>query len=55
MKKSSEKQLSLKKWKKLLIFFTISKTYKSKEKSHSAKMVTRCSQNNRQVLIGKGT
>ena len=38
---------------KLTKFFNISKTYKSKEKFPSAKMVARCSQNNRQVKVGK--
>ena len=52
MKKKYEKKLSLKNWKKLLIFFYISKTYESKEKFPSANRVSRCSQNNRQVIIG---
>ena len=37
---------------KVTIFFNISKAYKSEEKIPSVKRVSRCSQNNRQVIIG---
>ena len=40
-KKISQKQLSLKNWKKLLNFLILQKTYKSKEKFPSAKRVSR--------------
>ena len=36
-------------------FFKISKTYISKEKFPSTNRVSRCSQNNRQVIIGNET
>ena len=37
---------------KVTKFFNISKAYKSEEKIPSVKRVSRCSQNNRQVIIG---
>ena len=40
---------------KVTKFFNISKTYKSKEKFPSTNKLTRCLQNNRQVIIGKKT
>ena len=55
MKKMLLKTTFTEKLEKVTTFFNISKTYKSKEKSPSAKMVSKCSQNNRQVLIGKET
>ena len=40
---------------KVTKFFNISKTYKSKEKFPSINRVSRYSQNNRYVIIGKET
>ena len=40
---------------KVTIFLIFQKTYKSKEKFPSANTVSRCSQNNRNVIIGKET
>ena len=40
---------------KVTIFLIFQKTYKSKEKFPSANRVSRCSQNNRKVIIGKET
>ena len=53
MKKKLLKTTLLKNWKKLLNFLTFQKTYKSKEKFPSAHRVSRCSENNRQIIIGK--
>ena len=36
---------------KVTKFFNISKAYTSKEKFHSANRVSRCSENNRKVII----
>ena len=55
MKKKPLKNTFTKKLEKVTKFFNISKTYESKEKLPSAKRVSRCSQNNRQVIIGKET
>ena len=41
-----------KKLEKVLKFFNISKAYKSKEKFLPANTVSRCSQTNRQAIIG---
>ena len=55
MKKIALKTTFTEKLEKITNFFNISKTYKSKEKFPSANRVSRCSQNNRQVIIGKET
>ena len=55
MKKKLLKTTFTEKREKVTKFFNISKTYKSKEKIPSANRVSRCSQNNRQVIIGKET
>ena len=55
MKKRALKNNSLKKLEKVTKFFNISKTYKSKERIPSANRVSRCSQNNRQVIIRNET
>ena len=55
MKKNLLKTTFTKKLEKVTKFFNISKTYKSKEKFPSTNRVSRCSQNNRQVRIGKET
>ena len=55
MKKKLLKTTFTEKLEKVTKFFKISKTYKSKEKFASANRVTGCSQNNRQVIIGKYT
>ena len=53
MKKKLLKTTFTEKPEKVSNFFNISKTYKSKEKFPSANWVSKCSQNNRQVIIGK--
>ena len=55
MNKKLLKTTFIEKLEKVTKFFNISKTYKSKEKFPSANRVCRCSQNNRQVIIGKET
>ena len=55
MKKKLLKTTFTEKLEKVTKFFNISKTYKSKDKIPSANRVTRCSQNIRQVIIGKET
>ena len=55
MKKKLLKITFTEKPEKVTEFFNISKTYKSKEKFLSANRVSRCSQKNRQVIIGKET
>ena len=55
MKKKLLKTTFTEKLEKVTKFFNISKTYKSKEEFPSANRVSRCSQNNRQVMIGKET
>ena len=53
MKKKLLKTTFTEKLEKVTKFFNISKTYKSKKNILSANRVSRCSQNNRQVIIGK--
>ena len=55
MKKKLLKITYTEKLEKVTTFFNISKTYtyKHREKFPSANRVSRCSQNNRQVIIGK--
>ena len=55
MKKKLLKTTITAKLEKLLNFLMFQKTYKSKEKFDSANRVFICSQNNRQVIIGKET
>ena len=55
MKKKLLKITFTEKLEKVTKFFNISKTYKTKENFPSANRVSRCSQNNRQVIIGKET
>ena len=55
MKKKLLKTTFTEKLEKVTKFFNISKTYKSKENIPSANRLSRCSQNNRQVIIGKET
>ena len=56
MKKKLLKTTFTEKLEEVTKFFLIfQKTYKSKEKFPSDNRVSRCSQNNRQVLIGKET
>ena len=55
MKKKLLKTTFTEKLEKTTKFFIIWKTYKSKEKFPSTNSVSRCSQNNRQVIIGKET
>ena len=55
MKKKLLKTTFTEKQEKVTKFFNISKTYKSKEKFPSANRLSRCFQNNRQVIIEKET
>ena len=55
MKKKLLKTTFPEKLEKVTKFFNISKTYKPKEKFPSANTVSKCSQNNRQVIRGKET
>ena len=55
MKKNSSKTTFTEKLEKVTKLFTISKTYKSKEKFPSASRLSRYSQNNRHVIRGKET
>ena len=55
MKKKLLKTTFNEKLEKVTKFFNISKTHKSKDKFPSAKRLSRCSQNDRQVKIGKET
>ena len=52
MKKKLLKPTCTKKLEKVNKFFNITKAYKSKEKFLSANRASRCSQNNRPVIIG---
>ena len=51
MKRRLLKTTFTEKLEKVIKFFKISKAYKSKEKFPSANKVSRCSQNNSQVII----
>ena len=55
MKKKLLKTTFTEKLEKLQNFLIFQKTYKSKEKFPSTNRVSRCSQNNKQVIIGKET
>ena len=53
MKKKLLKTTFTEKLEKVTTILIFQKTYKSKEKLPSANRVSRCSQNNKQVIIGK--